>query len=251
MQVSVIIPSFNRGKFLKDAVESIFKQVLPPYEIIVVDDASTDETTHLLEPYLPRIKYIRSENNKGVSSARNTGAKKASGRYLAFLDSDDLFMPHKLLNQLAFMEGKYVASHTDEHWFRKDRFVNQGKQHQKYGGEIFSKILDKCRISPSSFMIEREFFYTLGGFNENLMVCEDYEFFLRLSVNNEIGYLPEKLIIKRAVAANSLSANVEHIEWIRLKILESFAKENKLNEMQHKELVSEIYRKKSIVKYDL
>ena len=233
---------------MRDAVESVFRQSMP-CEVIVVDDGSTDETVHGLLAYAGRIQLVRVEHNMGVSHARNIGAAQAHGSLIAFLDSDDLFMPDKLERQTAFMaHGHYKISHTDEYWFRDDRYVNQGKAHTKYGGYIFPKILDKCRISPSSFIIGKELFESSGGFDESLRVCEDYEFFLRLAACHEIGYLPEKLITKRAVGEGSLSDSIRHIESIRLAILEQFALNNALNEEQIFYVDRELKRKKNIVK---
>jgi glycosyltransferase involved in cell wall biosynthesis len=228
-------------------VESVFAQSHPAGEVIVVDDGSSAETYESLKPYLPALRYIHMEENRGVSAARNLGVSAAKGKYIAFLDSDDIFLPDKLAAQLPLMK-EASASHTDEHWFRRDRFVNQGAAHSKYGGEIFCKILDKCRISPSSFMIEKALFEGLGGFNENLRVCEDYEFFLRLASKHSVAYLPKKLIIKRAVAENSLSAGIKYIESIRLGILEDFAAQMEPDSSQKECLLSEIARKRGIVK---
>ncbi|MDR0453255.1 MAG: glycosyltransferase [Deferribacteraceae bacterium] len=245
---SVIIPAYNRNSAVRDAIESVFRQTLPPVEIIIVDDCSDKPLEHSLAPYLSKIKIIRAEKNAGVSSARNIGIAVCSGKYVAFLDSDDLWTPDKCRIQIeAMIKYNWRASHTDEHWYRQDRWVNQGKQHTKYGGHIFCKILDKCRISPSAFMLDRELLNRMGGFNEQLIVCEDYEFFLRLALETEIGYLPEKLTIKRAIEKNSLSASIKHIESTRLKILEQFASEHILSREYQMCLQNELERKKKIV----
>ncbi|MDR2401786.1 MAG: glycosyltransferase family 2 protein [Deferribacteraceae bacterium] len=245
--VSVVIPVYNRFLEIKDAVESVLRQINcgGKIEIIVVDDAS--DIFNPLVPYLPLITLIPLKENSGVSRARNIGAEKAKGDYIAFLDSDDLFLPHKLSRQLAAMSGGIMASHTNEHWFKRDRFINQSPKHARYGGNILSKIFDKCRISPSSFMIERKLFYDLGGFDESLRSLEDYEFFLRLANRVTIEYIREKLIIKRAVTQNSLSAQILHIESKRLAILENFVAKENLNLSDLKAAETEIERKRGIV----
>lgn len=219
-----------------------------PCEIIVVDDGSKIPHKEALLPYMPRIKII-STTNRGVSAARNTGAAEAKGQYIAFLDSDDLFLKNKLERQLKFMRKTACrVSHTDEFWYKTDRFINQGKAHTKYGGRILGNILDKCRISPSSLMLERDLFLSMGGFDENLRVCEDYELSLRLALHHEIAFLNEKHIIKRAITGNSLSASIKHIESIRLTILERFAAENKFAGEEKTSIDNELTRKRSIVK---
>jgi glycosyltransferase involved in cell wall biosynthesis len=223
LNISVIIPVHNRFWEVRDAVESVLRQK-ERAEIIVVDDASEPPLT--LTPYMPLVTLIALKENAGVSRARNIGVERAKGRYLAFLDSDDLFLPDKLSRQLAVMESGALASHTNEHWYKENRFINQSPKLARYGGDIFSKILDKCRISPSSFMIEREFFRSLDGFDEKLRYLEDYEFFLRAASREAIEYIEEKLIIKRAVTQNSLSAQIKHIESERQNILEDFILKN-------------------------
>jgi glycosyltransferase involved in cell wall biosynthesis len=194
-------------------------------EIIVVDDFSDIPLAEVLIPYIPRINVIRNEKNLGVSASRNIGAKIAKAKFIAFLDSDDLWLPFKMANQMDFMlSGGLVASHTNEYWYRDGRWINQGKQHARYGGKILSKILDKCRVSPSSLVLERSFFETLGGYDESLRVCEDYELTLRIAAMTDLGYLENKAIIKRDITTNSLSRGIKHIESIRLDILERFAK---------------------------
>ena len=197
------------------------------------------------------IRLIKLNENKGVSFARNTGIKAASGEYIAFLDSDDLFLPEKLEYQINYMkENNLLISHTDEFWYRKDRWINQGKSNKRYGGYIFDKILDKCRISPSSLIVHKSVFDEAGYFNEDLRVCEDYEISLRFALKYKIGYLEKKLIIKRAVEENSLSAGISHIEYIRYEILEKLYRENAniLDKNTKIILINELERKKNIIK---
>lgn len=245
----MIIPAYNRPGLVKDAVESVFHQRKNVSEIIVVDDASDIPLKNILTAYLSRIKLITLPENKGVSYARNCGVKASTGNYVAFLDSDDLWLPDKAEEQITFMkDGGYKFSHTGEFWLRMGKWVNQGNKHTKYGGDIFCKILDKCRTSPSSMMFERSFFESLLGFNENLRVCEDYDLALRASAVYEAGYLDEKLIIKRAVSDNSLSASINHIESVRLNILETVINTASLSSEHIACAEKELLRKRGIVK---
>lgn len=249
--VSVIIPVYNRTFSIRDAVESVLIQSIKPSEIIVIDDGSSFNMASYLKNYMHHIRLIKLNENKGVSFARNTGIKAASGEYIAFLDSDDLFLPEKLEYQINYMaENNLLISHTDEFWYRKDRWANQGKSNKRYGGYIFDKILDKCRISPSSLIVHKSVFDEAGYFNEDLRVCEDYEISLRFALKYKIGYLEKKLIIKRAVEENSLSAGISHIEYIRYEILEKLYRENAniLDKNTKIILINELERKKNIIK---
>lgn len=250
LNVSVIIPVYNRTFSIRDAVESVLIQSVKPSEIIVIDDGSSFDMASYLKNYMHHIRLIKLNENKGVSFARNAGIKAATGEYIALLDSDDLFLPGKLEYQIKYMsENNWLISHTDEFWYRKDRWINQGKSNKRYGGYIFDKILDKCRISPSSLIVHKSVFDEAGYFDENLRVCEDYEIFLRFALKYEIGYLEKKLIIKRAVEENSLSANLKHIEYLRYKILEKLYREkaNMLDKNTKIILINEIKRKKNII----
>lgn len=250
MTVSVVIPVYNRTSSLKDAVESVFLQKYPDIEIIVVDDGSDEKVNKNLKPYMSRIKYIRMENNRGVSFARNLGVNRAEGDYIAFLDSDDLWLPGKLEEQIKLMEKeKTKVCHTDEFWYKKDRFVNQGVRHEKYGGWIFPHILDICRISPSSIIIHKTVIEKSGKFDERLPVCEDYDLWLRIASTFKISYLPVKLVVKRAYMNGQLSLNVPYLEYYRLLSLIKFVRKNcRLSYPYLKAAYSEIEHKYNIVK---
>ena len=147
-------------------------------------------------------------------------------------------------------ENNYQISHTNEFWYKKDRFINQNKKSKRYGGKILDKILDKCRVSPSSLIVERKVFEKCGLFDETLDVCEDYEISLRFVLQYEIGYLDKNLIIKRAIEENSLSAAINHIEYIRYNILKNFYEkyEDRFNREEKEALLCELQRKNSIIK---
>ena len=147
------------------------------------------------------------------------------------------------------LDNEFKISHTDEFWYRENRFINQNKDMVRYGGEIFSKILDKCRVSPSTIMIERKLFETVRGFDEALRVCEDYELLLRLSMNNLVGYIEDRLTIKRSITDDQLSKSIQHIESVRLDILEKFKAEyfDSLKSADKIALNLEIERKSNIV----
>lgn len=249
IKVSAVIPVYDRTDTLKDAVESVLFQDYPDIEIIVVDDGSTVDLTKTLKPYLHFIRFIRLEKNCGVSRARNEGIKAAKGEFIAFLDSDDVWLPFKISHQLKLMksEGTKVC-HTNEFWYKADRFINQSKKHARYGGDIFPHILDICRISDSSVIIARDVFDKTGMFDESMKVCEDYELLLRIAALFKVSYSEKKCIIKRSVTDDQLSASIRHIESIRLGALKNFIQNNKnLRQDYLDAALEELKRKEAIV----
>jgi len=205
IKISAIIPSFNRVEWLEHAIESVINQNLAPFELIVVDDGSNDGTEKLVKKF-KNIKYIYQEQ-KGPSSARNTGAKAASGTHLAFLDSDDRWDKNKLKKQSDFLiENTHLECvYTNEIWIRNGKRINLHKHHYKVGGWIYLDCLLLCRISPSSILISKELFFELGAFDESLIIAEDYDLWLRLSASREIGYCDENLMIKYGGHEDQLS----------------------------------------------
>ena len=181
IMISVIIPCYNRAHLLPRCLDSVLAQEFRPLEIIVVDDGSTDSTRSLLQGSYPGIRII-SQENKGVSAARNAGISAAKGDWLAFLDSDDTWFPAKLGRQIQAVEASPGSNivHTDEIWIRNGVRVNPQRKHRKYGGSIFKHCLPLCVISPSSVMIHRRVFDQVGLFDETLPVCEDYDLWLRI-----------------------------------------------------------------------
>jgi glycosyltransferase involved in cell wall biosynthesis len=154
--VSVIIPTFNRSAMVREAVESVLSQTSDEFELIVVDDGSTDGTGAALEPYSASLSLVRQEN-RGVSAARNRGAAVARGELLAFLDSDDLWLPEKLAVQLSYLRTFPDAAvcHTEELWIRDGKRVNPRKKHAKAEGRDFVRLLRESLISPSSVILRR------------------------------------------------------------------------------------------------
>ncbi|MGH7494683.1 MAG: glycosyltransferase [bacterium] len=208
--ISVIVPTFNRSAFLREAVDSVLNQTSGDLELIVVDDGSTDDTVALCVGYGDKLHYL-SQSHRGVSAARNLGLQHARGPLLAFLDSDDLWTPSKLARQVEWMAAhpEVQLCHTNETWIRRGLRVNQKKIHQKAGGWIYPLCLPRCLISPSSVLMRRELFGYIGVFDEALPVCEDYDLWLRATSRFSVGFLDEPLIVKRGGHGDQLS----HSEW--------------------------------------
>jgi len=195
--ISVIIPTHNRAWSLAAAIDSVLAQDRCSFELIVVDDGSTDETAALLQTYARRLTVVR-QVNRGVSAARNTGIRCASGPLIAFLDSDDRWLPGKLQVQAAFFEERPDAliCQTQEIWIRNGVRVNPGKRHGKRSGMIFEPSLVLCLVSPSAVMMRRELFDRVGLFDESLPACEDYDLWLRTSCRFPVFLIDRPLVVR-------------------------------------------------------
>ncbi len=220
-QVSVIIPTFNRKEVLPRALQSVLQQKGVSFEVLVIDDGSTDGTAELIQKDFPSVRVIQ-QKNQGPSAARNLGIEKSSGQWLAFLDSDDEWLSGKLKTQLAFFESNpdYKIAQTQEIWIRNGKRVNAMKKHQKFGGHIFEKCLPLCIISPSAVMIHRSVFQDVGPFDISFPACEDYELWLRIAAKYPVGLIEKALIKKYGGHADQLSHKFEAMDKFRIRALQ-------------------------------
>jgi len=225
--VSVIIPTFNRSGYITEAIESVLNQTYKDIEIIVVDDGSTDDTAERLKPYEEKIRYIRTENG-GPASARNAGMKEARGKYVSFLDSDDLYYPYKTELQVNFLDmhhdvamvctelsavsdtkmldefhlKKYhraaYAGHDDtyEKIFSRHASMHEtglelkGWEEKKvYIGHVFDRYYKELILSTNTVMFRRELFDRFGGQHEPYWYFEDYEFLLRIAKHHNVAFI--------------------------------------------------------------
>lgn len=225
--ISVVIPTFNRFIYLERAIKSVLNQTISVNEIIIVDDGSDDGTSEFIHSNYPNLKYIF-QSNSGVSAARNTGIKAASSNWIAFLDSDDAWVTNKIQKQITELElnPEMNFCHSNEIWIRNGREIKQKNTHKKFGGFIFDKCLDKCRISPSTVICRKSLLIKLNGFDEDLAICEDYDLWLRITSDNPVIYIEKPLIIKYGGHQDQLSRNSEGIESYHIKSLEKLLKQD-------------------------
>lgn len=226
--ISVIIPTHNRAGFLKEAVQSVLDQdgfdfggSTPDCELHVIDDGSSDETREVVESFGVPI-FFSCQDHKGVSAARNFGLRMARGEFIAFLDSDDLWKKNKLKVQMSLMESRpqTMVCYTEEVWERRGAVVNPRKKHRKYSGWIFDKVVPLCLLSLSSALFRREVFDEVGGFDERLPACEDYDLGLRVAHRFPIYLIPTPLIVKRGGHADQLSHKYWGLDRFRVAALE-------------------------------
>ena len=220
-QVSVVLPTHNRLHLLRRALYSVQAQTLPPLETIVVDDGSTDGSHESLATEFPTVQWI-SQSNHGVSHARNQGIKQAKGEWIALLDSDDTWHPSKLEEQNQFLQQNLglLFCHTDEAWIRRGKSVSHPAYLNKSNQDIFLKSLDRCIICPSSVVLHMKIFREVGHFDEELPVCEDYDLWLRIVLQYEIGYLDRKLVTKYGGHSDQLSTTYWGMDRFRVQSLQ-------------------------------
>jgi glycosyltransferase involved in cell wall biosynthesis len=232
--ISVIIPTLNRASKLVRAIASVLFQTFKDYEIIVVDDGSTDQTQNALLPFSSYIKYIRHSQNLGVSAARNTGIKASQADYLAFLDSDDYWLPLKLAKQFEFFQKtpEALICQTEEIWVRHGKRVNPWHKHLKPSGDVYEASLQRCVVSPSAVMLKRCLFDKVGLFDEKMPVCEDYDLWLRVSCRYPIHLIKEFLLIKEGGDPDQLSSQMKGMDQYRIKAMEKMIKSGALNKKQ-------------------
>jgi len=245
--VSVIIPTFNRQEVIERALRSVYAQNRPADEVIVVDDGSSDGTETIITEGFPEVTYLYQEN-RGVSAARNRGILEAKGEWIAFLDSDDEWLPGKLERQLQQLSEQpdLRICHTEEIWIRNGTRVNQMDKHAKSGGWIFNKCLPLCAMSPSSILIHRTLFETLGGFDENLPACEDYDLWLRMTARHPVLYISEPQIKKYGGHDDQLSRKFWGMDRFRIASLEKTINSGLLNKMDREAAIEMLIKKTNI-----
>lgn len=244
--ISVVIPVFNRSGILPRALQSVLRQSYSNLEILVVDDHSTENIREVCVSY--PVHYQLSDG-RGVSAARNTGIKKSRGEMIAFLDSDDEWVPQKIELQMEYLQQHPECSfvHSNELWLHNGEPVAQLAKHKKYGGRIFDKCLELCIIGASCTMVRRELIERIGSFDEYFPTCEDYDYWLRVCAQENVGFLEEELTIKHAGHSDQLSLQYHSMDLWRLRALVKHMNSPFLTAEEHKLLVDNIQKKSQFV----
>lgn len=244
-EVSVIIPTCNRAEKVCRAIRSVLDQTFSDYEIIVIDDASADDTRNRLKEFGRSIKVIIHDETRGVSASRNSGIKQANGNYIAFLDSDDYWLPGKLETQIRFFRENPDAliCQTNEIWIRKGRRVNPAKKHMKPSGDIFIPSLNLCLVSPSAVMMKRALLDEVGLFDEEYPVCEDYDLWLRISCKYPVYLIDKDLLVKEGGASDQLSTSLKGMDRFRISSMIRLLERGVLNKGQERAVFKELDKK--------
>ena len=248
MDISVIIPTWNRAERLAAALTSVFQQSVAVHEVIVVDDGSTDNTREMVARRFAGVRYIYQEN-RGVSSARNVGIRQATGDWIALLDSDDRWLPDKLERQQQLIRAHpgYKLCHSNEIWIRNGKRVNAMKKHAKQGGWIFRHCLPLCAISPSAVLIQKNIFTDIGLFDESLPACEDYDLWLRICAVYPVLYVDRQLVVKHGGHADQLSRRYWGMDRFRIQALEKSLAAGRLEPQDHAAALAMLLEKTAIL----
>ena len=231
--ISVLIPTFNYGRFLRECLGSVFTQTVTNFEIIVIDDGSTDETSEILCSLSdPRVKVLKTPHG-GIASARNRALREASGEFIAFLDADDRWRPDKLEKQLSVLRSEPSVAAVFSDFVR---FTEEGPLANAFSfyrglpsietrpsadgrgrvilGDAFSELisLDVWPVGLQAMLFRRSAMSGLE-FPLNLPICEDVYFSLRLYGRTHVAYIPEILTEVRRHGGNSHEPDVEMLEW--------------------------------------
>ena len=233
-KVSVIIPTFNRAGYIEAAIESILEQTHPVFEIIVVDDGSTDNTKEILKKYGSIVKYVFQENN-GPASARNRGLRMAQGNYIAFLDSDDLWVPYKNTVQLRFFSEHpdidlvfgHMANFSSEETSLEPEILNikvynYFKEKYTNPDRALDYLIIENIIPTPTVMFKSKCLTNSGFFNENLRCAEDYDYWLRFAYYYRLGFIDRILIKRRLHGENIIDDYLLRVSS-HLDVLERFS----------------------------
>jgi glycosyltransferase involved in cell wall biosynthesis len=222
--VSVIVPAYDSAKFIARALDSVFAQTFPDYEVIIINDGSpdTEELEIALEPYRKRIVYLKQENG-GPGKARNNGIRCAQGKYVAFLDSDDSMLPECLETQLALFEKDHSLDLVYSDLLLKGDSPLSGKTFMEtapsMGEATFDAVLtEKCQIPTSAVIARKQALLDAGLFDESLFRAEDYDLWLRLAhLGKKIGY-QRKILGIRCIHSAALSSDESKmlIAWMHV-----------------------------------
>jgi glycosyltransferase involved in cell wall biosynthesis len=211
-EVSVIIPTYNVEKYVNEAVDSVFRQTFQDFEIIIVDDGSTDATEQKLNEYNGRIIYMK-QANQGPSAARNRGIERASGAFIAFLDADDYWLPTKLNKQVEFARShpEFGIVTTDIIWFDNERILNRSLKdiYPVKSGRVLKDLLFHNWIGTSAAMVRRECFNQGIRFDPKHKYGEDWMLWMQIAARWPIHFIEEVLVYHRLYPESLSAGNSE------------------------------------------
>lgn len=241
--VTIVIPVFNAEHFISEALSSIREQTLRDVEVLVVDDGSTDATVSKAESFSDSLNLtIERQANMGPAAARNTGIRRACGRYCAFLDADDLMLPERLAAQVALLEADSDLGlvYTDLMTFNERGIIHRTRRafSEPCGGIVIDQLLLDNFITTSTVMAPKTRLIDAGLFNEDRRVCEDYELWLRMAVRWKMGFIDQPLVSYRR-SPGSLSNDKLATGRHALEVIEAFWREHPDYRLTH----PQIYRR--------
>jgi len=213
MTVSVVIPTYNRSAMVERAVRSVQAQTYTNLDIIIIDDGSTDDTGQrvaALQEEDQRIRYIRHEKNRGAQAARNSGLRAATGDYIAFLDSDNEWLPQKIETQMALFTARPASPGVVYCGFSRVN-SNQQLMHNyipQFRGQVYPRVLQDWLTDTSTLLIRREMLEKIGGVDETLRAYHEWDLCIRLARECEFDFAPDCLTIYHEHSGPSISKNL-------------------------------------------
>ena len=231
--ISVVIPVYNAEKYIAETINSILSQTHTNLEIVAVDDGSKDSSVELLKTFGEKVRVIE-QSNSGPAAARNRGVQEARGEWIAFIDSDDIWLPEKLEKQLAYTAPKYQWSYTDCVFMGG---VNDGRRDSefsvKHEGQILKHLVERNFIGTSSILIRRDLYLDEGGFDEKLKSIEDWEFWVRIAAREAVGFINEAFV-KYRIHPSSSSRGTRSTLPNHIQVIERiFAKDGPAKDFRH------------------
>ena len=245
-KVSVVIPTYNRANYILETIKSVRQQSFKDYEVIIVDDGSTDNTREKLADLVKEnlVRYIYQENS-GESAARNRGISDSKGEYIAFLDSDDLFLPQKLEKQTAFMDSNPGIGLV-HCWYSKFSEENQdlGRRNtSRYSGWVYPEMLLTWQVllSPSCVMVRSNVLEEVGPFDVDQYWGADLDMWRRIAKKYPFGLIPEVLTMVRVHAGNLSARKIDSLQWFERYLLKAFDDDPELSYMFRKRAKAKMY----------
>jgi len=250
-QISVIIPTYNRKLLLQRALDSVMRQTLKNFELIIIDDASEDgsETLDIFSGAHANVSTLRFPLHRGVSAARNAGVGLAKTSLICFLDSDDEWHKDKLKHQMQWHteHPEFRIFQTKEIWIRNGKRVNPPKTHEKIHGSQFKENLERCMITPSSVMMEKTLFLEAGQFNESIPACEDYDLWLRITAAHPVGLVDKFLLTRYGGHSDQLSSEFVGLDRFRIRSIAQLLETTHLPETLRCAAINTLVTKATIV----
>ena len=222
--ISIVIPTYNRALMLQDSIDSVLRQTYQHFELVIVDDGSTDDTlVQLSRINDPRLVVVAGLHG-GASAARNLGVNSAKGELIAFLDSDDLFLPHKLQSVVDLFAKNQELVMVYSHWQQNNLMTNETLILQPTAeGDIRHDLLMCSLIVVPTVVMKKDVFIKAGGFTPSMKIAEDYDLWCRVSSFGEVGLIPEPLSIVRLHKDNTFMEATTSLKC-RLQVVNHFFK---------------------------
>lgn len=209
IQVSVVVPAYNREKTIERCIQSIKRQTMQPYEIVLVDDGSTDQTVRLAEGIPCKYLKILRQNHKGAQAARNLGILNAKGNYIAFLDSDDEWLPEMLEREMEYLLQRQGNCVVYSACYVNDDKGKRVLRRLERTGNVYRRLLLQEGPMFQSMLVKKSLLYKIGLLDENVVAYQEWETAIRLAKRTEFIYIREPLFIYHCHSGETISKNLK------------------------------------------